>query len=111
MRGTWLLCWALLASATQGVSAQQAAPAPSAQASPAAVALQAGDLERLLSPASGEPVRTALMARLVAQAQGDGRAAFYLGALFRSGVDHPAQLVERDLETARHSLQKCIEAR
>jgi len=108
-------CWractftVLVAAATQVVQAQPQEHAPGDQ-SLQADAVEAAELERLLSPETDEQARQLLVARLVAQAQQDGRAAFYLGALYRSGMEHPAQLVERDLETARHWLQKCVEA-
>lgn len=75
-----------------------------------AKAVEAAELERLLSPETDEQARQLLVAHLVAQARQDGRAAFYLGALYRSGMEHPAELFERDLETARHWLRKCVEA-
>jgi hypothetical protein len=73
--------------------------------------LEAQELETLLSRDSNESVRQALLKRLVAQAQaGNGKAAFYLGAFYRSGKDHPARLVDREPDTARYWLEKCIDS-
>jgi hypothetical protein len=68
-------------------------------------------LEALLDRDAPKAARDAAMQQLVAHAQaGDGHSAFYLGALYRQGMDHPAQLVERDPETARFWLEKCVES-
>jgi hypothetical protein len=66
-------------------------------------------LEILLDRDAPKATREAAMQQLVAHAQaGDGYAAFYLGALYRQGMDHPAQWVEQDVETARFWLDKCV---
>ena len=63
----------------------------------------------LLDRDAAPEARDRAMQQLVASAQaGDGHAAFYLGALYRSGMDHPARRVERDVETARFWLEKCV---
>ena len=73
--------------------------------------LEAQELETLFSRDSDAGARQTLLKRLVAQAQaGNGKAAFYLGAFYRSGKDHPARLVDRDMDTARYWLEKCIES-
>ncbi|WFC41352.1 hypothetical protein [Pseudoxanthomonas sp. SE1] len=66
-------------------------------------------LETLLDREAPAAERDAAMQQLVAHAQaGDGYSAFYLGALYRHGMDHPARRVERDVETARFWLEKCV---
>lgn len=70
------------------------------------------EMEILLSRDMRIEQREPLLTKLVANAQaGDGSAAFQLGALYRSGRDHPARLVDRDLDTARYWLEKCVEAK
>ena len=70
------------------------------------------ELEALLSVDADPATRQASMLKLVGLAQsGQGYPAFILGALYRHGMDHPARLVERDEETARHWLEKCVESR
>lgn len=65
----------------------------------------------LLDRDAAPEARDRAMQQLVASAHaGDGHAAFYLGALYRSGMDHPARRVERDVETARFWLEKCVAA-
>ncbi|MET0580430.1 MAG: hypothetical protein ABWZ08_00480 [Pseudoxanthomonas sp.] len=83
----------------------------SAIASPGYGGLEAQELETLLSRESDAGVRQALLTRLVANAQaGNGKSAFYLGALYRSGKDHPARLVDREADTARYWLEKCVDS-
>lgn len=66
-------------------------------------------MEALLDRDAPVAERDLAMQQLVARAQaGDGYAAFYLGALYRHGMDHPARRVERDVETARFWLEKCV---
>lgn len=73
--------------------------------------LEVEELAVLLTRESPAAERQALMQRLVASAQaGDGDAAFTLGALYRHGMEHPARLVERDPETARYWLEKCVDS-
>lgn len=68
-------------------------------------------LETLLDRTAAKPARDLAMQQLVANAQsGDGYSAFYLGALYRHGMDHPARWVERDVETARYWLERCVES-
>lgn len=68
-------------------------------------------LETLLDRDAPADARDAAMRQLVAHAQaGDGHSAFYLGALYRHGMDHPARRVERDVETARFWLERCVES-
>lgn len=110
MRPWPILILIVLATARASVANGQVPPPDGGQLPRAAASLESAELDRLLSVATGEQERRALMAKLVARAHGDGHAAFYLGALYRSGMDHPARLFERDLETARHWLQKCVEA-
>jgi len=70
------------------------------------------EVEALLSVDADPATRHASMLKLVGLAQsGQGYPAFILGALYRHGMDHPARLVERDEETARHWLEKCVESR
>lgn len=93
------------------LAAALAAPLPGlCQAPQAAQGLDAPTLETLLSAdAAPAPRRQALQA-LVASAQGgNGWSAYVLGALYRSGRDHPARLVDRDPDTARHWLTRCID--
>lgn len=67
-------------------------------------------METLLSADAAPDLRRDALQRLVARAQtGDGWAAYVLGALYRSGKDHPARLVERDPDTARHWLTRCVD--
>ena len=93
----------ILAFAIAGIAQAQANEvAPLPEMSPEA-------LETLLDREAPKEARDAAMRQLVAHAQaGDGHSAFYLGALYRQGMDHPAQLVERDPETARFWLDKCV---
>jgi hypothetical protein len=73
--------------------------------------LEAQELETLLSRDSDPDARQALLKRLVALArEGNGKAAFYLGAFYRSGKDHPARLVDREVDTARYWLEKCVDS-
>lgn len=95
MRG-WVLMVCLLLVAPANAYAQVAL-------------LREVELERLLSPGTDEAVRVALMQQLVASAQsGDPHGAFYLGVLYRHGWAHPARLVDQDVESARHWLQRCV---
>lgn len=110
MRPWPILILIVLAAAGASVANGQVPPPAAGELPGAAASLENAELDRLLSVATGGEERRALMAKLVARAQGDGHAAFYLGALYRSGMDHPARLVDRDLETARHWLHKCVEA-
>ena len=66
-------------------------------------------VEALFDRDAPPAARDRAMQRIVGGAQsGDGYAAFYLGALYRHGMDHPARRVERDVETARFWLEKCV---
>lgn len=68
-------------------------------------------LETLLDPDAAPASRQHMLQAVVARAQaGDAWAAYLLGALYRSGKDHPAKLVERDPDTARHWLLRCVES-
>lgn len=100
----WLRAWTgmlLLAMALPG--AGHAAARPSA--------LQASTLETLLSPDADSAARKQGLQALVASAQGgNGWSAYVLGALYRSGRDHPARLVDRDPDTARHWFIRCVES-
>lgn len=70
------------------------------------------ELEALLSRDTDPAAREASMRKLVGLAQsGQGYSAFLLGVLYRHGMDHPARLVERDDETARHWLEKCVDSK
>lgn len=82
-------------------------------AQPAAVEPMApAELEALLSGETDPATRQASMLKLVGLAQsGQGYPAFILGVLYRHGMEHPARLVERDEETARHWLEKCVESK
>lgn len=83
----------------------------SAPVAPGYGGLEAQELETLLSRDSNLDTRQALLKRLVAQAQeGNGKAAFYLGTFYRSGKDHPARLVDREVDTARYWLEKCVDS-
>lgn len=94
-----LIAWAGLAGA-------HAAPPPDSPSHP-----EPEILEALLDRGAPAATRDRAMQQLVASAQaGDGYAAFYLGALYRHGMDHPARRVERDVETARFWLEKCVDA-
>lgn len=87
--------------------AQAAAQAPAPQPSPP---MDARALESLLSPEANPDLRKAALQDVVARAQaGEGWPAFVLGALYRSGRDHPARLVDRDPDTARHWLTLCVD--
>lgn len=72
--------------------------------------IEPGEMEVLLSREVDPALRRAALAKLVALAQsGDGLSAFTLGALYRTGMDHPAKLVEREPDSARYWLEKCID--
>lgn len=74
--------------------------------------VQPAELEALLSRDTDPAAREASMRKLVSLAQsGHGYSAFILGVLYRHGMDHPARLVERDDETARHWLDKCVDSK
>ena len=75
----------------------------------AAEPMSPAELEALLANGTDPAARQASMLKLVGLAQsGQGYPAFILGVLYRHGMDHPARLVERDEETARHWLEKCV---
>lgn len=66
----------------------------------------------MFSPDTPPDQRAAAIRHAVKLAMaGDGRAAFDLGVLYRHGMSHPARAVERDVETARYWLEKCVESR
>lgn len=92
------------------LSAHAAAATPlAAKPAPAPDGLQGAEVEAMFSPQADPAQRQAAMKRAVQLAMaGDGRAAFDLGVLYRHGMDHPAQAVERDLDTARHWLETCV---
>jgi hypothetical protein len=76
---------------------------------PSPAGIEPETVEALLDRDAPPATRDRAMQSLVASAQaGDGYAAFYLGALYRHGMDHPARRVERDVETARFWLEKCV---
>ena len=84
-----------------GTTAQPAAPET----------MQAAEFEALLMRDADPAARRASMQKLVSLAQsGQGYPTFVLGALYRHGMEHPARLVERDDETARHWLDKCVDS-
>lgn len=87
-------------------------PVPALAQTAAEPTMQPMELEALLSRDADPDARQASMRKLVALAQsGHGYPAFLLGALYRHGMDHPARLVERDEETARHWLDKCVDSK
>ena len=95
----------IVALAAAGVAQAQGSEAARAQETAPQV------LETLLDREAPKDKRDAAMQQLIAHAQaGDGHSAFYLGALYRNGMEHPAKLVERDVETARFWLQRCVES-
>lgn|GEM_PF-2028270 len=102
----------LSASAGAAPQAQDAAPVPvpvPIDVAGSVPGMALADLETLLSVRSVPAAREQLLAQLVALAgKGDGASAFYLGVLYRHGDAHPAHLVERDLDTARYWLEKCL---
>ncbi|GHA84898.1 hypothetical protein [Cognatilysobacter bugurensis] len=104
------LLMAVLAVPAAASDAEPSAPVaeagPDSRASPSAEATQA------LFRADAPPPQRADARRQTIEAamKGDGAAAFRLGALFRLGMEHPAQAVERDLDTARYWLEKCVDA-
>lgn len=88
------------------MSGARAAPPAGPAQGPAPEAMEA-----LLDRSAPQAERNQAMRQLVASAQGgNGHAAFYLAALYRHGMDHPARWVERDVETARFWLEKCVES-
>ncbi len=92
-----LTLWLPVALSAQPVTAESMPPA---------------ELEALLSPDTEPAMRKASLLKLVSMAQGgQGYAAFVLGVMYRHGMDHPARLVERDQETARYWLEKCIDSK
>ncbi|MGH8078806.1 MAG: hypothetical protein ACREPE_16010, partial [Lysobacter sp.] len=113
-----MLNWKLAASLWLGgaifVSAHAAEPADKAE--PATSARSAGllhghEVEALFSPTADRAAHAAARKRAIQLAlAGDGYAAFDLGVLYRHGMDHPARAVERDLETARSWLERCVES-
>jgi hypothetical protein len=87
-------------------------PVPASAQTVAEPTMQPTELEALLSRDADPDARQASMRKLVALAQsGQGYPAFLLGVLYRHGMDHPARLVERDEETARHWLGKCVDSK
>lgn len=87
-------------------------PVPASAQTAAEPAMQPKELEALLSRDADPDARRMSMRKLVALAQsGRGYPAFLLGVLYRHGMDHPARLVERDEETARHWLDKCVDSK
>lgn len=100
----WLLllwmAWLLPVLAAQGAEPAKPLAGPDAK-----------QRESLLSPEVDDALRRQALQALVAQAHaGSGWSAYVLGALYRSGKDHPAKLVERDPDTARHWLLKCVDS-
>jgi hypothetical protein len=76
--------------------------------------MPASEIEALLATGgNADPVaRDAARVHAIQRALGgDGRAAFVLGALFRSGQSHPARVTERDADSARSWFEKCLEAK
>lgn len=109
LAASWLLAITIIAPAGADEAtptAPAAAPASHAHSTPEAAATEA------LFRADAAPLqREAARKRAITLAlAGDGHAAFQLGVLFRHGMDHPARAVERDLDTARHWLEKCVDA-
>lgn len=98
-RRAWLaLAWLLL------VGTAFAADAPGAPQP-----LDARTIETLLEEESEPASRQQALREVVARAQaGEAWSAYLLGALYRSGMDHPARLFERDPDTARHWLMRCV---
>lgn len=73
--------------------------------------LKGRELEALFGVDTDPEQRRQALKRAVKLAMaGDGRAAFQLGVLYRHGPEHPSGAVERNVETARYWLAKCIEA-
>ena len=99
---------ALLLSLAITCAAHAGAPAP---APPASEKLTGEQVETLFTPGIPAATRAAAIAAAVAAAQrGDGHAAFYLGVLHRHGKAHPASVEDRNVDTARHWLQRCVAA-
>lgn len=74
------------------------------------VTLESTEKMLLLLPDSGEQERASALAKAKSSAQsGNGAAAFVLGALYRSGRDHPARAVARDVDVARDWLERCVD--
>ncbi len=96
------------AVATQiGESPKSAAVTPP----PSPERLQGSESEALFAPGADPSKHNAAKKRAIKLAlAGDGYAAFELGVLFRHGMDHPARAVERDLDTARSWLERCVKA-
>lgn len=102
---------ALVLSMAITCAANAAAPGVAAPARPGPERLTGAQVEALFTPASSPATRAAAIAAAVAAAQrGDGHAAFYLGVLHRHGKVHPAGVDDRNADTARHWLQRCVEA-
>lgn len=108
--------WLLLLGLASESSAVEPDRAPTLQSTPAGAIvvrdeLKGAEIEALFSPDADKAARAAAIKHAVKLAQaGDGRAAFDLGVLYRHGMDHPARTVERDIETARYWLEKCVES-
>lgn len=67
------------------------------------------EVEALFSPAADTAAHASALKHAVRLAMaGDGRAAFYLGVVYRHGEEHPSQAVERNVETGRYWLEKCV---
>lgn len=105
MFGKWVGLFAAFAFA----AAAHAADGVAAKAKPAAEKLRSGQVEALFSPGLSAEARAAATRAVVAAAQGgDGYAAFYLGVLHRHGKAHPAGVEERNADSARYWLERCV---
>lgn len=82
-----------------------------AESATAAAEMDPRVLETLLAPEADPALRQQALAEVVGRAQAaDGWAAYLLGALYRSGKEHPAKLVERDPDTSRYWLLRCVDS-
>lgn len=105
-------CW-FVAATMASVPAVASETAPTA--GPAATAsradwLRGHEVEALFSPDVDPDRHAAARKRAIKLAMaGNGPAAFDLGVMYRHGMDHPARAVERDLDTARSWLERCVE--
>lgn len=73
--------------------------------------LAGAEIETLFSVDTDPGTRAKVLKRAVELAMaGDGLAAFDLGVLYRHGPDHPSRAVERNVDTARYWLEKCVES-
>lgn len=103
-----VLPWTGAAFGQQEETLQVAKPPPPAVTK--AKGLPGGEVEALFATDSAPELRAQALKHAVSLAMsGDAESEYLLGVLYRQGGDHPADGVERNVETARYWLEKCFE--